>query len=100
MSKEDPIVEAAVRKFTMPNNIEELIAARPQAFRAPTKTKFISGPGFAGTIRVDSEKMILGPGGKKLKVHTDASGVVTHVEEDESQHAIVRPVTHKGRLTR
>lgn len=99
MSHEDPIVDAAVRKFG-PMSVEDLISARSSRFRAPVKTKFISGPGFAGHVRVDSEKVIHLPGGKTLRVTTDASGVATHVEEDHSLHAIVRPDTHKGRLRR
>jgi hypothetical protein len=79
---------------------EDLIRTRSSRFRAPVKTKFICGPGFAGHVRIDSEKVLHLPGGKTMKVTTDASGTVSHVEEDHSLHAIVRPDTHKGRLRR
>lgn len=99
MAGEDPIVEAAVAKFTLPP-VERLIQGNPSAFFASPKTKFIAGPGFAGHVHVDTEKIIHLPSGKKLRVKTDASRKVSHVEEEHSLHAIVRPDTHKGRLRR
>lgn len=95
----DPLVEAAVAKFGPPT-VEQLIQDHTSAFFARPKTKFISGPGFAGHVRVDTEKVLHLPGGQKVHVITDASGKVSHVEEDHSLHAIVRPDTHKGRLRR
>jgi hypothetical protein len=80
------IIEESVRKFG------------DTTFKAPRKTKFICGPGFAGHVAVDSEMVLHLPNGATVRVHTDASGKATHVEENDSLHAIVRPDTYRTRV--
>jgi hypothetical protein len=94
----DALVEAAVAKFG-PQSVEDLIQRETtrEAFRADRKTTFVCGPGFAGHIHQAGEKVIHLPGGGSVKVTTDESGKATHVEEDECQHAIVRPDTYRTR---
>lgn len=84
-------------------NTEALIKMAVDKFCAPRPMKFISVPGVPmmhSRVHQDGEMFLLLPDGSKVKVTTDASGQVTHVEEDEHQHAIVRPATHSMRIVR
>lgn len=87
----DALVDVAVRKFG--HSVEQLIQneVTRDAFQTERKTKFVSGPGWAGHIHEAGEKVIHLPSGDSVRVSTDESGKTTHVEEDEHQHAIVRP---------
>lgn len=82
----EKIIAEAVRKFGK------------RSFYAEPKTKFVSGPGFAGHVAVDAEQVLHLPNGATVNVRTAADGITTHVEEDDAQHAIVRPDTYGTRL--
>lgn len=80
------LIQEAVNKFG------------PDAFKAQPKFRYVSGPGFAGNMAIDSEELFVLPNGQRVNVHTDASGTVTHVEEDDALHAIVRPDTYRTKM--
>jgi len=74
---------------------EAIIQAAVNKFCAPRSTKLISAPGSTRRVHQDGEMILFLPNGAQVKVHTDASGTVTHVEENDAQHAIVRPETYR-----
>lgn len=51
-------------------------------------------------VRTAGEKILHLPNGSVVKVVTDDSGRVTHVVEDDHQHAIVRPPTIRLKVTK
>lgn len=83
----EALISAAVKKFG------------PRAFKAPPKTKYVAGKFWRGRVPVESEQVIILPDGTKANVRTAPDGIVTHVEEADHQHAIVRPDTYKWRVT-
>lgn len=84
----EAIIRQAVRKYG------------DRTFDVEPKKQFISGPGFSGHISQANEKVLHLPNGQTVRVHVSEDGTVTHVEEDESQHAIVRPDTPRARFYR
>lgn len=84
--------------MTSPSLTESLIKTAVHKFTAPRSLKYISIPGVApkhNHVHEDGVATLLLPNNQKVKVVTDASGRVTHVIEDEHQHAIARPLTYR-----
>lgn len=75
------------------NISEALIHVALKKMAAPRKQKLISIPGSTMRVEQDNECILYLPNGHMVRVHTDASRVATHIEEDNAQHAIVRPKT-------
>lgn len=63
----------------------------PNNVIAPEEAVFTSTPYGTFRIRKNTEKTLVLPNGHRLHVMTDASRKATQVEDDEHQHAIVRP---------
>lgn len=70
---------------------EQIIRAAVNSLSAPRGKSFISTPHGSMRVNTDGEKVITLPNGVQVRVHTDASGTVTHIEENDHLHAIVRP---------
>lgn len=77
---------------------EAIIQAALHKFVAPRGSKLISAPGSTRRVATDGERVLILPNGVKVRIHTDASGVATHIEENDALHAIARPHTHRRML--
>lgn len=77
----------------LPVTDEEWIAACVDDFNAEAQRgdRFIHAGGRGVHTHTDGEKVIVLPNGHRLRVHTDASGSATHINDDEHLHAIARP---------
>lgn len=71
---------------------EKIVEAAVDRFVVQPKEKFISTGQRSMRVRQETEERMT-VGGKVFKVTVDASGTVTHIEEDHGQHAIARPAT-------
>lgn len=60
--------------------------------------RFIHAGGRGITVKTDGEKVVTLPNMARVRIHTDASGRATHVEEDEHLHAVARPATYRLNL--
>jgi hypothetical protein len=80
---------------------EALVAGKydTRLFRLGAKTKTLFAGGRKVEVRQDTEKMIVLPNGHTVRVSRDASGCATQIEENERQHAVVRPHTYAMKLS-
>ncbi len=68
-------------------------------FKLTPKFKMILARGKSMQVRQETERRIVLPNGHTIKVSSDASGVATQIEENERQHAVVRPEAYAIKLT-
>lgn len=64
-----------------------------RAFALTPKTKLLLVGGKTAEIRQDTERRLVLPNGHVVRVHVDASGQATHIEENDRLHAVARPDT-------
>lgn len=69
-------------------------------FKVGPKLKSIMARGRMMQVHQPTERCLVLPNGHMVKVSTDASGVATQIEDDNHQHAVVRPHTYVVKLRR
>lgn len=67
-------------------------------FKIGPKMKSIMAQGRMMAVRQDTQRRIVLPNGHVVKVSADASGVATQIEDDNHQHAVIRPHTYVVKL--
>lgn len=73
------------------HEMEDMVTAHLTKLRARRGRKTLFTQAGRTEVRTPGEQTIWLPNGQPVKVTTDDSGVATQVEEDERQHAVVRP---------
>lgn len=81
-------------------NTEALVDGRydTHMFKIGPKLKAVLAGGRMMQVRQPTERRIVLPNGHVVKVSADASGVATQIEDDNHQHAIVRPQTYQVKM--
>lgn len=97
---ESELVVAKSQKTLDGLSSEALVAGAydTRMFKLGPRLKAIMAGGRMMQVRQDTERRVVLPNGHIVKVSADASGVATQIEDDNHQHAIVRPHAYVVRM--